>query len=37
LVGEVSEGIEQVKWTGPGKIKKALENSYPNIRVLFED
>jgi 8-oxo-dGTP pyrophosphatase MutT (NUDIX family) len=37
LVGEVSEGIEKVKWKGPGKIKKALENSYTNIRVLFED
>ncbi|MDL5510785.1 NUDIX domain-containing protein [Arenibacter sp. M-2] len=37
LVGETSEGIEKVKWKGPEKIKKALENSYANIRILFED
>lgn len=37
LVGEASEGIEKVKWKGPEKIKKALENSYTNIKVLFED
>jgi 8-oxo-dGTP pyrophosphatase MutT (NUDIX family) len=37
LVGEASEGIEKVKWKGPEKIKKALENSYANIRILFED
>lgn len=37
LVGEASEGIEKVKWKGPRKIKKALENSYLNIRILFKD
>ena len=37
LVGEASEGIEKVKWKGPKKIKKALENSYTNIKVLFND
>tara|TARA_R110002049_G_scaffold93821_5_gene231685 strand:+ start:1759 stop:2355 length:597 start_codon:yes stop_codon:yes gene_type:complete len=37
LVGEASEGIEKVKWKGPEKIKKALENSYANIKILFED
>lgn len=36
LVGDASEGIVKVKWKGPKKIKKALENSYANIRVLFE-
>jgi 8-oxo-dGTP pyrophosphatase MutT (NUDIX family) len=36
LVGEASEGIEKVKWKGPRKILKALENSYVNIRILFK-
>ncbi|MCO5724869.1 NUDIX hydrolase [Robiginitalea marina] len=36
LIGEESEGIVKVKWKGPEKIKKALENSYINIRILFE-
>lgn len=35
LVGQLDEGIERVKWKGPKKIKKALENSYVNIRLLF--
>lgn len=37
LKGEKSEGIEKVKWKGPKKIKKALENSYVNIKILFGD
>ncbi len=37
LVGETAEGIEKVKWKGPEKIKKALENSYTNIKILFKD
>lgn len=37
LKGEKKEGIVKVKWKGPQKIKKALENSYQNIRLLFED
>lgn len=37
LVGEAKEGIVKVKWKGPKKIKKALGNSYANIRVLFEE
>ena len=37
LVGEAAEGIEKVKWKGPEKIKKALENSYTNIKTLFKD
>ncbi|MCW1954257.1 MAG: NUDIX domain-containing protein [Flavobacteriia bacterium] len=36
LEGQLEEGIEKVKWKGPAKIKKALQNSYTNIRVLFE-
>lgn len=36
LIGDKKEGIIKVKWKGPQKIKKALENSYTNIRVLFE-
>ena len=35
LKGQKSEGIEKVKWKGPEKIKKALENSYTNIKTLF--
>ncbi|WP_222983573.1 NUDIX hydrolase [Flagellimonas meishanensis] len=37
LVAEKAEGIKRVKWKGPKKAKKALENSYANIRILFED
>ncbi len=37
LIGQKDEGIQKVKWKGPGKIKKALENSYINIKTLFED
>ena len=37
LVGQANEGIVKVKWKGPIKIKQALENSYINIKVLFED
>lgn len=36
LKGEKKEGIVKVKWKGPRKIKKALENSYTNIKILFE-
>jgi 8-oxo-dGTP pyrophosphatase MutT (NUDIX family) len=37
LVPQINEGIVKVKWKGPGKIKKALQNSYTNIKILFED
>lgn len=37
LVGQADEGIEKVRWKGPNKIAKALENSYTNIKILFED
>ncbi|WP_088342237.1 NUDIX hydrolase [Robiginitalea sediminis] len=36
LEGQKSEGILKVKWKGPRKIQKALEQSYINIRILFE-
>lgn len=35
LVGQKNEGIEKVKWKGPDQIKKALKNSYTNIKILF--
>ncbi|MEO1012701.1 MAG: NUDIX domain-containing protein [Bacteroidota bacterium] len=35
LKGQKNEGIEKVKWKGPKKIQKALENSYTNIKTLF--
>jgi len=37
LKGQKEEGIEKVKWKGPKKIAKALENSYINIKILFEE
>tara|TARA_R110002049_G_scaffold13497_5_gene58320 strand:- start:120 stop:707 length:588 start_codon:yes stop_codon:yes gene_type:complete len=37
LIGQLDEGIQKVKWKGPSKIAKALENSYANIKVLFEE
>lgn len=36
LIPEVKEGIVKVKWKGPRKIQKALQNSYTNIKILFE-
>jgi len=37
LKGQKEEGIDKVKWKGPKKIEKALENSYNNIKIIFED
>ncbi len=37
LVPQEKEGITKVKWKGKKKIKKALLNSYQNIKLLFED
>ncbi|WP_108247156.1 NUDIX hydrolase [Muricauda brasiliensis] len=37
LTPEKSEGIKKVKWKGSRKTKKALKNSYHNIKILFED
>jgi len=36
LKPEKEEGIVKVKWKGPDKIQKALQNSYKNIKILFE-
>ena len=36
LKPEKKEGIVKVKWKGPNKIQKALQNSYVNIKILFE-
>jgi 8-oxo-dGTP pyrophosphatase MutT (NUDIX family) len=36
LKPEKKEGIVKVKWKGPGKIRLALQNSYANIKILFE-
>ncbi|MDT7829660.1 NUDIX hydrolase [Pricia sp. S334] len=36
LKPEKKEGIVKVKWKGPKKIRKALKNSYTNIKILFE-
>ena len=37
LVPQLNEGITKVKWKGPKKTKKALENSYVTIKSLFDD
>ncbi|TAI46745.1 NUDIX hydrolase [Flagellimonas allohymeniacidonis] len=37
LQGQIDEGIQKVKWKGRKKTKKALENSYFNIKVLFKN
>ncbi|CAN1522609.1 COG1051 ADP-ribose pyrophosphatase [Flavobacteriaceae bacterium] len=34
--GQLEEGIEKVAWFNPVQIKEALENSYENIKLLFE-
>ncbi|MSP84681.1 MAG: NUDIX domain-containing protein [Flavobacteriaceae bacterium] len=35
-LGQAEEGIEKVEWKNPEQIKKALKNSYENIKLLFE-
>ncbi|MDI1256059.1 MAG: NUDIX domain-containing protein [Flavobacterium sp.] len=35
-IGQLEEGIEKVAWLNPTEIKTALENSYENIKLLFE-
>ncbi|MCG2612421.1 NUDIX domain-containing protein [Flavobacterium sp. SM15] len=34
--GQAEEGIEKVAWLNPAEIKEALNNSYENIKLLFE-
>ena len=36
-VGQIEEGIEKVAWLNPEQIKEALQNSYENIKLLFEE
>ena len=35
--GQADEGIEKVEWIHPKDVQKVLENSYENIKLLFED
>ncbi|MBD3723477.1 MAG: NUDIX domain-containing protein [Flavobacteriaceae bacterium] len=34
--GQIEEGIEKVAWIKPSEIESTLENSYENIKLLFE-
>jgi 8-oxo-dGTP pyrophosphatase MutT (NUDIX family) len=36
LEGQTEEGIEKVEWIHPDRIPQLLENSYENIKLLFE-
>ena len=36
-IPQEDEGIEKVAWLKPEEIKQALENSYENIKLLFEE
>ena len=36
-MGQIEEGIEKVAWLNPDQIKEALQNSYENIKLLFEE
>jgi 8-oxo-dGTP pyrophosphatase MutT (NUDIX family) len=36
LEGQAEEGIEKVEWVHPDDIDKVLDNSYENIKLLFE-
>jgi 8-oxo-dGTP pyrophosphatase MutT (NUDIX family) len=35
--GQAEEGIEKVEWVHPNNIPQLLENSYENIKLLFEN
>jgi len=37
LVGQANEGIEKVAWLNPEQIQEAMNNSYENIKLLFEN
>jgi hypothetical protein len=34
--GQAEEGIEKVEWVHPDHIMSLMENSYENIKLLFE-
>jgi 8-oxo-dGTP pyrophosphatase MutT (NUDIX family) len=36
-IPQANEGIEKVAWLNPTEIKQALNNSYENIKLLFEE
>jgi len=36
-IPQLEEGIEKVAWLNPEEIQQALQNSYENIKLLFED
>ena len=36
LIPQANEGIERVAWLNPEQVKEALNNSYENIKLLFE-
>jgi len=36
-IPQANEGIEKVAWLNPSEIKQALNNSYENIKLLFEE
>ena len=36
LLPQQNEGIEKVAWLSPEQITEALQNSYENIKLLFE-
>jgi 8-oxo-dGTP pyrophosphatase MutT (NUDIX family) len=36
LIPQANEGIEKVAWLNPEQVKEALNNSYENIKLLFE-
>ncbi len=36
LIPQAKEGIEKVAWLNPEQVKEALNNSYENIKLLFE-
>ncbi|RZJ27979.1 MAG: NUDIX domain-containing protein [Flavobacterium sp.] len=37
LTPQLEEGIEKAAWLNPKQIKEALENSYMNIKLLFDE
>ena len=37
LSPQLEEGIDKAIWLGPNEIKEALQNSYENIKLLFEE
>ncbi|CAM3995342.1 MULTISPECIES: NUDIX hydrolase [Flavobacterium] len=36
-IGQEDEGIEKVEWVNPERVPELLQNSYENIKLLFEE